>query len=652
MDEPDDKSTVRDSFPTQTAGVSGELIGEVIGKFKVIGKIGEGAMGVVYVAYDGELDRRIAIKLLRPELSVRPKVREHLLEWHGVYNVACMAHARSEVSDAIFYAQVACLDQRMLALETALSTLERPSPELVKRARRGLAELQPIEPCGRRDQLRAVTPLPTNPAVASEVATLRGWLTRDEALRRMEMKIPRARDFPNILARAQATGHTPLVATVLATMALEATPDSAESERLLLQAVFLAEAAGDDALVAEIGLPLVHVMGSRNLQFDEAGRWAAFVHAKLERTRAGGRAREQLEHNRGTIARRRGDEDGARGHFEAALQISRSEHPPDVHRIGVNLRYLAAIDSKLGDLDQAEANLAQAAAMLRTTIGEEHRQYGLIRLTRGHILLARRDYTAAKRVFAKLVDTWSASAGPGSSEVALALQNLASACILLGEHDEALGYLDRGESIVHDAKGDASPSKAGMLTLRAMIERDRDHPYTAGALLRQALGIYTFAYHGDHPDIARTLVLLGEVSLAGGGFAAADRYRAQAAAAMNSLPGPQPLLRLDLALLSAEVAIHQEDWHSALRWAQSASSQYDDQPTEPWRRARTLFALARAEAAAGATPGRLKQLGSAARAEIHPVDANQAALGRTITRWLAELPPHGPVRAWDRTSAE
>ncbi|MEM6295472.1 MAG: protein kinase [Myxococcota bacterium] len=38
-----------------------------IGRFTVLGRLGQGAMSVVYAAYDDELDRKVALKLLRPE---------------------------------------------------------------------------------------------------------------------------------------------------------------------------------------------------------------------------------------------------------------------------------------------------------------------------------------------------------------------------------------------------------------------------------------------------------------------------------------------------------------------------------------------------------------------------------------------------------
>src|SRR5947209_7186870 len=53
---------------TEPAGTR-PTAGERIGRYVLLERIAEGGMGVVYAAYDSELDRKVAIKLLRANLA-------------------------------------------------------------------------------------------------------------------------------------------------------------------------------------------------------------------------------------------------------------------------------------------------------------------------------------------------------------------------------------------------------------------------------------------------------------------------------------------------------------------------------------------------------------------------------------------------------
>ena len=41
-----------------------------MGRYVVLSELGSSGMGVVYAAYDPELDRKVALELLRPELAM------------------------------------------------------------------------------------------------------------------------------------------------------------------------------------------------------------------------------------------------------------------------------------------------------------------------------------------------------------------------------------------------------------------------------------------------------------------------------------------------------------------------------------------------------------------------------------------------------
>ena len=54
---------------------------ERIGKYEIVSKIGQGAMGEVYKARDTVLDRYVAIKTMSPAVLGNPEMGQRFLRW-------------------------------------------------------------------------------------------------------------------------------------------------------------------------------------------------------------------------------------------------------------------------------------------------------------------------------------------------------------------------------------------------------------------------------------------------------------------------------------------------------------------------------------------------------------------------------------------
>jgi eukaryotic-like serine/threonine-protein kinase len=119
--------------------------GATIGRFAVGKLLGAGGMGHVYEAYDVELDRSIALKVLRPELAGKSDavaerlVRESRIMAKVVHPAVITVHDVGRDGDAVFIAMELIRGQTLGAFIATASPSWREIVALYERAGHGLA---------------------------------------------------------------------------------------------------------------------------------------------------------------------------------------------------------------------------------------------------------------------------------------------------------------------------------------------------------------------------------------------------------------------------------------------------------------------------------------------------------------------------------
>ena len=130
------------------------MIGKTISHYKILEKLGEGGMGVVYKAFDTKLERDVALKVLRPEAIGDPEAKERFIrearaasalnhpkittiyeidEWQG-QDFICMEYVEGEtVKKKIQSGQIAMDEVLNIAAQVAEALQEAHEHDIIHR---------------------------------------------------------------------------------------------------------------------------------------------------------------------------------------------------------------------------------------------------------------------------------------------------------------------------------------------------------------------------------------------------------------------------------------------------------------------------------------------------------------------------------------
>jgi serine/threonine protein kinase len=105
------------------------MIGETISHYKILEKLGEGGMGVVYKAEDTKLKRTVALKFLPPDLTRDEEAKERFIHEAQAasalqHSNICTVHDIDETSDGQLFIVIDCYEGKLLKEKIARGPIE------------------------------------------------------------------------------------------------------------------------------------------------------------------------------------------------------------------------------------------------------------------------------------------------------------------------------------------------------------------------------------------------------------------------------------------------------------------------------------------------------------------------------------------------
>ncbi|MBL8972576.1 MAG: serine/threonine protein kinase [Myxococcales bacterium] len=437
--------------------------------------------------------------------------------WQQEVVATCSAEQRHEQSAALADLRRACLDERLGALSASLALFDRPEPTLAVRAADIAAGLAPISDCADTRELQRRAP--TTPERAALVADLRAELARADALRHAALHDQALAHLDELATRVAK--DDPLQAELaLSRGRLLAGMGRDQDAYLSLQtAYFSSLAAADDRHAVTAAIDLVQLTSQGLADFMAARRWAR--HAQALIAAAGTPAlRADLASAEGQLSAFTGRHAEAQGHYRRALALYAEAGLADTAAAAVVQRSLADVVAATGDLDQAEAQLADATAILEREYCERHPDRAAALRTAGKLATLRGDLPTAidryDRALANLTGVIPEDSGFHLELTA----DAAKAHLAHGEATRAEAMLRRSLAAADSReRGELRTLHPGVFDIRLQLAElllARNQLAEAETLTQQLSGEAERAWGTKEPYVALAIDTHAEVLLAAG----------------------------------------------------------------------------------------------------------------------------------------
>ncbi len=502
----------------------GGLIPSLVSPLQVCAAAEHHLDGIWDSARRAEIDLAFAASDLDVARDLAPTVVEaidaHAARWVLERRDACEAtHLRGEQSAKVLDLRMRCLDRRLSEFDAILDRLESPTDQDIAKSLHAVDGLTPIETCGEVERLESTSPLPEDPTLRTQVATLRGDLDTVRAAIATNHHSQVEVLARETLEAAIALDYRPLTAEAGVTLGLilGRAGDAKEAAAVLEAAIVDAQASGHDQVAALAMITAIHVIGFRLRDLDGAERYIQQARAMIERIGDPLKERASYALNVGTVAYATGHDHEAQARFEEAMDHFAALNGPGHYSVAEARSNLAAIKRRQGKTEEALVLYLRSIGELEAALGTSH---------------------------PGLVTTYN---------------NLAVAYIILGRYDEAEATLERTIKLSARALPLDHPTSGHLYNNLGEVFTKQGRHTEAIVPYSKAIGIWMGALPSDHPLLAHPLAGRGYAELALGDLEAARTDFEQAHELRRDATVPEAALAETEFLLARSLAALHDD---------------------------------------------------------------------------------------------
>lgn len=467
----------------------------------------------------------------------------------------CSAHAEMSGSE-LAARQEYCLMRRRSELRAVTALFANPGDRdmksLLANAISIADSLPAVALCENAEELSRAVPLPADPAMRGHIQDLHRELDELRVLR----QVGRARDVlargKALLARAMATGYTPLMARVMFEVA-QIEDDAGEydsAEHTAFEALRLAARARDDRLIAEIWSKWLYIVGYRRARYAEAMNMIKVVEVAAERAGDEFLRAKAIDYF-GIIYGRMGQYERAREHYQEALRLFEKVLGAEHGVTGVVHGHLGSALANLGRFAESAVQHRRALEIVERAYGANHPWIPVFVANLASVLEDLGRFEEANTLNQRALSLSLMTMDADHPFIARRRTQLAQVLLALGELDVARDTLERAAAIHEAAVGPEHPDLADTLAWLGRVLVARGDLQRAGQVLERSHTIMALSRADDHPERAVLLLAMGELALA----QARPREAIPPLSHILSLGASREVGAARLALADAELAL-------------------------------------------------------------------------------------------------